>query len=116
MSGNPVMNALLKKGGTKAAEYAVPGLGELAGAKNAAQLAAKPVTWLIGCCVCSCFAIFIGTLAGWIQENSLGSKADQTKKQNLWNSWIAFLVLFLSCFMVWYAVHRAATFKIAGIF
>jgi hypothetical protein len=115
MSGNPMVDALLKKGGTKAAEYAVPGAGEVLAAKNAAQLAAKPVSWVIGCCAFSCFAIFVGTLVGWIQQNSLGDKADQTKKQNLYNSWIAFLVLFLCCFMIWFLIHKAATFKIGGI-
>lgn len=116
MSGNPLLDSLLKKGGTKAAEYAVPGAGELMAAKNTAQFALKPISWIIGCCACSCFAIFVGTLSGWIQQNNLGSKADQTKKQNLYNSWIAFLVLFISYFIIWFMVHKAATFKIAGIF
>jgi magnesium-transporting ATPase (P-type) len=115
-SGNPLLDSLLKKGGTKAVAYAVPGAGEALAAKNAAQTAAKPISWVIGACALSCFVIFIGTLAGWIQQNSLGSKADQTKKQNLHNSWIAFLVLFLSCFIIWFMVHKAATYKIAGIF
>lgn len=116
MSGNPLFDSILKTGGTKAIAYAVPGAGEALAAKNAAQMAAKPFTWVLGACVVSCFLIFIGTLGGWIQQKSMGNNADQTKQENLKNSWITFLVFFLSCLMIWYMTHRAATFKIAGIF
>ena len=116
MSGNPLLNSLLKKGGTKAVAYAVPGAGEALAAKDAAQMAAKPVSWLFGCCALSCFAIFIGTLVGWIQQKNLGNKADNTKKKNLHDAWITFFVFFISCFLIWYMIHRAATYKIAGIF
>lgn len=116
MSGNAMIDAALKKGGTKAIAYAIPGAGEVLAAKNAAQMAAKPVAWLIACCACVFFSIFIGTLGGWIQQKNLGSKADETKKQNLKNSWIAFLVLFLCFLGIWFAVHKASTYKVAGIF
>jgi hypothetical protein len=59
----------------------------------------------LGACTFSMFAVFVGTLAGWIQQNNLGSKASSAKKQNLYNSWIAFLALFVCCFH--HGVHRA---------
>ena len=115
MSGNPAVNAIAKKAAIKAAEYAVPGAGEVLMAKNAAQGTARIASWGFAACAFSMFAIFIGTLAGWIQQNSLGAKADSKKKQNLYNSWIAFLVLFVCCMIIWFIVHKGATAKIAGI-
>jgi hypothetical protein len=115
MSGNPLLNSAAKKAAIKAAEYAVPGAGEVLMAKNAAQGVAKIVSYGIAACAFSMFAVFVGTLAGWIQQNNLGSKADSTKKQNLYNSWIAFLVLFVCCLILWFIVHKGATAKIAGI-
>jgi len=106
---------LAKKAAIKAAEYAVPGAGEALMAKNAAQGTARLVSYGLAACAFSMFAIFIGTLAGWIQQNNMGSKADATKKQNLYNSWIAFLVLFVCCMILWTMAHKAATFKIAGV-
>ena len=111
-----MMDAAIKKGGAKALAYAVPGAGEALAAKNAAQMAAKPVSWVIACCACMCFTIFIGTFGGWIQQKNLGDKADQTKKEHLKNSWITFFVFSLCCFGIWYLVHGAATYKIGGIF
>jgi hypothetical protein len=61
------------------------------------------------------FAVFIGTLAGWIQQNNMGDKADKGKKQNLFNTWIAFLVLFGCCMLLWFIVHKGATYKIGGV-
>jgi len=99
----------------KAVGYAVPGAGELLMAKNAGQGVARLASYGIAACTFSMFAVFVGTLAGWIQQNSLGDKADQNKKQNLFNTWIAFLVLFACCFLLWFIVHRGATFKIGGV-
>jgi len=106
---------LAKKAAIKAAEYAVPGAGEVLMAKNAAQGTARIASWGLAACAFSMFAIFVGTLAGWIQQNNLGAKADSKKKQNLYNSWIAFLVLFVCCLIMWFIAHKGATAKIAGI-
>lgn len=99
----------------KAVGYAIPGAGELLMAKNAAQGTAKLASYGFAACAFIMFAIFIGTLAGWIQQNSMGDKADKTKKQNLWNSWIAFLVLFVCCLIMFFVAKGGAEYKIAGI-
>lgn len=111
MSGNAVIDAVLKKGATRAAEYAIPGAGEVLMAKNAAQTAAIPVVLFFAMCTCSMCMIFLGTFIGWkVQDDS-----DQTKKKNLFNTWIAFLVLFVCCSIITLLVYMAATYKIGGI-
>ena len=115
MGADNLAAGLAKKAAIKAAEYAVPGAGEVLMAKNAAQGTARLASFGFAACAFSMFAIFIGTLAGWIQQNSLGDKADQTKKQNLFNSWIAFLVLFVCCFGIFFTLKKGADFKIGGI-
>ena len=109
MSGNPMVDAALKKGAVKLAAYAVPGAGEAVMAKNAAQLAMKPVFWLVSCCTCVMFTIFMGTFIG-----SFTSK-DSEEKKRLKGTWIAFLVLFVCCAGIAFSVHKAMTFKIGGI-
>lgn len=99
----------------KAVGYAIPGAGELLMAKNAAQGTARLVSYGFAACAFIMFAIFIGTLAGWIQQNNLGDKADKTKKKNLWNSWIAFLVLFGCCLIMFFIARGASKVKIAGV-
>ena len=99
----------------KAVGYAIPGAGEVLMAKNAAQGTAKIASYGFAACAFCMFAIFIGTLAGWIQQNNMGDKADKTKKQNLWNSWIAFLVLFVCCLIMFFVVKKGAEYKIAGV-
>jgi hypothetical protein len=106
---------LAKKAAIKAAEYAVPGAGEVLMAKNAAQGTARLASYGFAACAFSMFAVFIGTLAGWIQQKNLGDKADKSKKQNLFNTWIAFLVLFCCCFGMFFVAHKGAEFKIGGI-
>jgi hypothetical protein len=106
---------LAKKAAIKAAEYAVPGAGEVLMAKNAAQGTARLASYGFAVCAFSMLAVFIGTLIGWIQQNSMGDKADNTKKQNLFNTWIAFLVLFCCCLILFFVAHKGATFKIGGI-
>jgi hypothetical protein len=109
------MDNVTKKAAIKAAEYAVPGAGEVLMAKNAAQGTARVASWGLAACAFSMFAIFIGTLAGWIQQNNMGDKADKTKKQNLFNSWIAFLVLFVCCLIMSFLANKGASYKVAGI-
>ncbi len=99
----------------KAVGYAIPGAGEILMAKNAAQGTARLASYGFAACAFIMFAIFIGTLAGWIQQNNLGDKADKTKKQNLWNSWIAFLVLFGCCLIMFFMAHGFSKAKIAGV-
>jgi len=106
---------LAKKAATKAIGYAIPGAGEVLMAKNAAQGTAKIVSYGFAACAFVMFAIFIGTMAGWIQQNNMGDKADKTKKQNLWNSWIAFLVLFVCCLIMFFVAKGGSEYKIAGI-
>jgi len=106
---------LAKKAAIKAAEYAVPGAGEVLMAKNAAQGTARLASYGFAACAFSMFAVFIGTLAGWIQQKNLGDKADKSKKQNLFNTWIAFFVLFCCCFGMFFVAHKGAEFKIGGI-
>ena len=74
----------------------------------AASKSAKLASFGIAACAFSMFAIFVGTLAGWIQQNNMGDQADNTKKQNLWNCWIAFLVLFCCCFLLFFGAHHAS--------
>jgi uncharacterized Tic20 family protein len=99
----------------KAVGYAIPGAGEVLMAKNAAQGAAKLASYGFAACAFIMFAIFIGTLAGWIQQKNKGDKADNTKKQNLKNSWIAFLVLFCVCLILFGVAKGGSEYKIAGI-
>ncbi len=99
----------------KAVGYAIPGAGELLMAKNAAQGTAKIASYGFAACAFIMFAIFIGTLAGWIQQNSMGDKADKTKKQNLKNSWIAFLVLFVCCLIMFGVAKGGSEYKIGGV-
>ena len=99
----------------KAVGYAIPGAGEVLMAKNAAQGTAKIVSYGFAACAFIMFAIFIGTLAGWIQQNNMGDKADKTKKQNLKNSWIAFLVLFVCCLIMFGVAKYGSEYKIGGV-
>lgn len=99
----------------KAVGYAIPGAGEVLMAKNAAQGTAKIVSYGFAACAFIMFAIFIGTLAGWIQQNNMGDKADKTKKKNLFNSWIAFLVLFVVCLIMFFVAKGGSEYKIGGV-
>ena len=99
----------------KAAGYAIPGAGEVLMAKNAAQGTAKIASYGFAACAFIMFAIFIGTLAGWIQQKNKGDKADNTKKQNLKNSWIAFLVLFCVCLILFGVAKGGSEYKIGGV-
>lgn len=97
--GNPVNAAI------NTAALANP-VGEAAiAASKGAQLA----SYGLAACTFSMFAVFVGTLAGWIQQKNLGDKADNTKKQNLFNTWIAFLVLFCCCLGLFFVAHKGAT-------
>ena len=95
----------------KAVGYAIPGAGEVLMAKNAAQGTARLASYGFAMCTFSMFAVFIGTLIGWATP----SDSDKTKKQNLFNTWIAFLALFVCCLIIWFLLHKAATYKIAGV-
>ena len=106
---------LAKKAATRVAAYAIPGAGEVLMAKNAAQGTAKIASYGFAACAFIMFAIFIGTMAGWIQQKNKGDKADNTKKQNLKNSWIAFLVLFVCCLIMFFVAKGGSEYKIAGI-
>jgi TRAP-type C4-dicarboxylate transport system permease small subunit len=96
--GNPANNAI------RAAALTNP-VGEAAlAASKGAQLA----SFVFAACAFIMFAIFVGTMAGWIQQKNKGDKADNTKKKNLFNSWIAFLVLFFCCLMLFFGAHHAS--------
>lgn len=96
--GNPVNSAI------NAAAMTNP----VGAAAVAASKSAKLASFGFGACAFSMFAIFVGTMAGWIQQKNLGDKADNTKKKNLFNSWIAFLVLFCCCFMLFFGAQKAS--------